>query len=93
VVLGARVRRVENLGAEWLLYCDLAGVEDVVVAIRVAASDGSPPQGAIELAFAPRACHLFDADGVRVTPADDSPVRDAAMDAAAAPHIGAAALR
>jgi multiple sugar transport system ATP-binding protein len=93
VVLGARVRRVENLGAEWLLYCDLAGVDGVVVATRVAASDGSPPQGAIELAFAPRACHLFDADGVRVTPADASPVRDAAMDAAAAPHIGATALR
>jgi multiple sugar transport system ATP-binding protein len=67
-VIGARVRRAENLGAEWLLHCDVDGVEGAVVAARVPATDAAPLEGAIDVAFVPQACHLFDADGARVEP-------------------------
>jgi multiple sugar transport system ATP-binding protein len=78
-VIGARVRRAENLGAEWLLHCDVDGLDGVTVAARIAATDTAPPDGAIDLAFAPQACHLFDADGARVEPATRA---SAAVDAA-----------
>ena len=66
VVIGAHVRRAENLGAEWLLHCDVDGLDGVIVAARIAAGDRPPPEGAIDLAFLPQACHLFDADGARI---------------------------
>jgi multiple sugar transport system ATP-binding protein len=66
VSLRARLRRVENLGAELILHCVVEGLDGVLVACRVAADQGTPVEGALELAFSPRACHIFDAEGLRV---------------------------
>jgi multiple sugar transport system ATP-binding protein len=64
--LRARLRRVENLGAELVLHCDIDGLDGVVVACRVPADHASPLDGALALVFSPRACHVFDAGGIRV---------------------------
>ncbi len=72
VALLAHVRRVENLGAEWLLHCDVEGLDGTTVAARVAATEHPPLEGAIEIAFSPRVCHLFDAAGLRVEAHGDS---------------------
>jgi len=64
--LRAHLRRVENLGAELVLHCVVDGLDGVVVACRVPADQDTPLNGALELSFSPRACHVFDAEGVRV---------------------------
>ncbi|MEO8848437.1 MAG: ABC transporter ATP-binding protein, partial [Casimicrobiaceae bacterium] len=66
VSLRARLRRVENLGAELILHCAVEGLDDAVVTCRVPADHDTPVDGALVLGFQPRACHVFDAEGNRV---------------------------
>jgi len=86
VQLGARLRRMENLGAEYIVHCDVEGAEGGVVTCRVPAESALVAGGALRLAFSPRACHVFDAAGERVRLADDAFAREAAPPAGAAPH-------
>ena len=68
-VLAGRLRRSENLGAGHILHVDLAAPAHGSVTCAVAAPleafacDGSE----LALQFAPAACHVFDADGERIT--------------------------
>ena len=68
-VLAGRLRRSENLGAGHILHVDLAAPAHGSVTCAVAAPleafacDGSE----LALQFTPGACHVFDADGERIT--------------------------
>jgi multiple sugar transport system ATP-binding protein len=76
VCIGARLRRIENLGAEYIVHCDVDGLEGVVVTCRVPAERAPAGDGALALAFSPRACHVFDATGERVRFVDDARQRE-----------------
>jgi multiple sugar transport system ATP-binding protein len=76
VCIGARLRRVEDLGAEYIVHCDVDGLDGVVVTSRVPAVHAPPAAGALMLAFSPRACHVFDAAGERVRHLDDALLRE-----------------
>ena len=72
VCIGARLRRMENLGAEYMLHCDVDGLDGSIVICRVPAERAPSVNGALTLAFAPRACHVFDAAGERVRAVDEA---------------------
>ena len=71
-VLRARLRRVENLGAEWMLHATLAGAGETPIVERITAVERDAAGRAgllseeIALAVAPSGTHLFGADGVRI---------------------------
>ena len=71
-VLRARLRRVENLGAEWMLHATLAGAGETPIVVRITAVERDAAGRAgllseeIALAVAPSGTHLFGADGVRI---------------------------
>ncbi|HSV19346.1 MAG TPA: ABC transporter ATP-binding protein [Casimicrobiaceae bacterium] len=77
VSIGARLRRVENLGAEYIMHCDVDGLDGTVVTCRVSAESAPPGDGALLLAFSPFACHVFDAAGERIRVVDDASRREA----------------
>jgi len=66
VRIGARLRRIENLGAEYMVHCDVDGLDGNVVICRVPADRAPTADGALTLAFPPHACHVFDAGGERI---------------------------
>ena len=66
VSVRARLRRVENLGAELILHCAVEGIDGAIITCRVPADHDTPLDGTLVLAFSPRACHVFDAAGGRV---------------------------
>jgi multiple sugar transport system ATP-binding protein len=69
--LRARLRRLENLGAEHILHFDLTEAGGGAVTSRVPAETARDiGMDEVVLRFDPAACHLFGADGVRVTPID-----------------------
>ena len=75
VCIGARLRRIENLGAEYMVHCDVDGLDGNVVICRVPADRAPMVDGAITLAFPPHACHVFDAPGQRIRAFDDASPR------------------
>ena len=76
VHLAARMRRIENLGAEYIVHCEVEGLDGVVVTCRVPAERAPAGDGPLSLAFAPHACHVFDESGDRVA-LDDAHAREA----------------
>ncbi len=60
--LPVRLRRAENLGAEWLLHTETRG--GVALVARIASGAGVPEQ--LSLALDPARLHLFDAAGARI---------------------------
>ncbi|MCC6867700.1 MAG: ABC transporter ATP-binding protein [Burkholderiales bacterium] len=66
VALGTRLRRTENLGAEFILHCDVIGLDGVTVTSRIPAGVAPLEPGPLELVFSPADCHLFDAAGERI---------------------------
>jgi multiple sugar transport system ATP-binding protein len=77
VRIGARVRRVENLGAEHIVHYDVDNVDGAVVTARVPADRPAAADHSLTLTFAPHACHVFDAAGERVRVVDDAWAREA----------------
>jgi multiple sugar transport system ATP-binding protein len=72
--LRARLRRSENLGAEHILYFDLIGSDKASVTCRIPADAGGLFEtGEVALQFDAGACHLFGADGLRITPSEWMP--------------------
>jgi len=67
VTLDAERRRIENLGSEYILHFDVAGLDGVVTS-RVPADHDPGPAAATELVFDLAACHVFDARGERTEP-------------------------
>ncbi|WP_439580000.1 ABC transporter ATP-binding protein [Elioraea sp.] len=71
-VLRARLKRAENLGAEWMLHATLAGAGDTPLVVRITAAEHDSAVQAgllgkeIALAVAPSGTHLFGADGARI---------------------------
>ncbi len=71
-VLRARLKRAENLGAEWMLHAMLAGAGDAKLVVRITAAEHDTAAAAgllgeeIALAVAPSGTHLFGADGARI---------------------------
>ena len=76
VGLGARIRRIENLGAEYIVHCDVHDLDGVVITCRVPAERAPSAHAPLTLAFSPHACHVFDAAGERVDLADDARTRE-----------------
>jgi multiple sugar transport system ATP-binding protein len=72
VSIGARLRRVENLGAEYMVHCDVDGLDGNVVICRVPAERAPLTDGPLTLSFPPQACHVFDAGGERIRVLDDA---------------------
>ncbi len=68
--LDARLRRIENLGAECMLYLDLEGH---TVIVRVASAAGLLPGDVVALGFDPASAHVFDAAGDRAEAAQPAP--------------------
>jgi multiple sugar transport system ATP-binding protein len=69
LVLRARLRRRENLGAESILHADMASGEGTIpLACRVPAGGPPPPADGTQVAFAfdAAACHVFGADEARL---------------------------
>lgn len=65
--LSARLRRVENLGAEQILYFDLPDdAHATIVSRSVEPMSGLRRDAPAELSFDLAACHIFAADGSRV---------------------------
>ncbi len=69
-LLRARLRRTENLGAEWLLYAEAEGSTPLVIRLTPAEYAAARAEGAIgdtlRLRAAPAGTHLFGADGRRL---------------------------
>jgi ABC-type sugar transport system ATPase subunit len=71
-VLRARLKRAENLGAEWMLHAALAGAEDARLVARITAAEHDSAAAAgllgedLALAVALSGTHLFGADGARI---------------------------
>jgi multiple sugar transport system ATP-binding protein len=71
-VLRARLKRTENLGAEWLLHATLAGAEEAPLVVRVTAAEHEAARlagligEALALAVSAAGTHLFGADGARL---------------------------
>jgi len=66
--LPGRLRRSENLGAEYILHVDLASPASGTIMCSLP-GDREPPTSdspGVMLSFAPAACHLFDVDGQRI---------------------------
>ena len=82
--LQARVRRIENLGAECMLHFDLPGNADIPVVARAASAGGLAEGDQVVLGFDPAHAHLFDATGDRAPPPQP---------AAAPAHLQQAAVR
>ena len=72
VCIAARLRRIENLGAEYMVHCDVSGLDGNVVICRVPAERAPVGEGPVTLAFSPHACHAFDAAGERIRALDDA---------------------
>jgi len=68
VALGAVRRRIENLGPEYILHFDVAGLGDKVITCRVPADHDLGTTGDVDLVFDLAACHIFDAEGQRAEP-------------------------
>jgi multiple sugar transport system ATP-binding protein len=70
--LHGRLRRSENLGAEQILHVDLISPAAGTITCSTASDPESLVDGArnLTLLFTPAACHVFDADGTRVTDSD-----------------------
>jgi multiple sugar transport system ATP-binding protein len=70
--LVGRLHRSENLGAEHILHVDLAAPASGSVTCKISVEpDRLVDAGRnIAIAFSPSACHVFDADGWRVTESD-----------------------
>ncbi|UFN48158.1 ABC transporter ATP-binding protein [Roseomonas sp. OT10] len=66
--LPARLRRVENLGAESLLHLDLPGLPGRGLILRATGPAGAAPGEAVTVGFDPGAAHVFDGAGQRVAP-------------------------
>ncbi|MBV2143612.1 ABC transporter ATP-binding protein [Falsochrobactrum sp. TDYN1] len=65
--LDARLRRIENLGAELLYHFDVIGLEETGFVTRVQARyEGLTEGDAARLTFDPVFCHIFGTDGQRV---------------------------
>jgi multiple sugar transport system ATP-binding protein len=60
-----KFRRRENLGSESILHFELAASPSLPVLCKVT-NDVPVPEGEATLAFEPRDCHVFDAQGRRV---------------------------
>ena len=82
--LHARLRRIENLGAECMLHFDLPGDEGIPVVARAASAGGLAEGDQTVLGFDPAHAHVFDATGDRVSPPQP---------AAATAHLQRAAVR
>jgi multiple sugar transport system ATP-binding protein len=67
VTLDAVRRRIENLGSEYILHFDVAGL-DAVITSRIPADHDPGATAATELVFDLAACHVFDAHGNRTEP-------------------------
>ena len=73
--LRARLRRMENLGAEHILYFDLLPPASGTVTSRVTVDPTRlAAAGDVALQFDVDACHLFGPDGMRVSPIEALPV-------------------
>jgi multiple sugar transport system ATP-binding protein len=72
--LSGRLRRSENLGAEYILHVDLLPPASGAMTCSLGADPETLVDGArnLMLLFAPSACHVFDADGVRIADVDAS---------------------
>ncbi len=68
VSLPAVLRRAENLGAEFILHFDVAGLGDQPVLCRVPADHEHGTHGRTDLVFDAAQAHVFDAEGNRVEP-------------------------
>jgi multiple sugar transport system ATP-binding protein len=73
--LEGRLRRSENLGAEHILHVDLA---EPATGTLIGVMAGDPEALAddarrLALLFAPSACHVFDAEGLRVDDVEAAP--------------------
>ncbi|TPG57801.1 ABC transporter ATP-binding protein [Roseomonas nepalensis] len=62
----ARLRRVENLGAECMLHVDLPTLPGQGLVIRAASAGDLTPGTMVGVAYDPAAAHVFDASGNRV---------------------------
>ena len=73
-----RLRRSENLGAEYILHVDLLPPTTGSIVCSLTGDPEALVDNArnLMLLFAPSACHVFDADGVRI--ADTDTVRQGA---------------
>ncbi|MEJ5021248.1 ABC transporter ATP-binding protein [Ochrobactrum vermis] len=66
-IIDARLRRMENLGAELLYHFDLTGTEANSFIVRAASSRDAIHEGdVVRLTFDPALCHIFGPDGRRV---------------------------
>ncbi len=82
LALGTRLRRVENLGAELILHCDVIGLDGVTVTSRIPAGAAPVAPGPLGLTFAAADCHVFDAAGERLAvPGDATPATSRPMPA------------
>jgi len=68
VALAAVRRRIENLGSEYILHFDVAGLDGVVITSRIPADHDPGAAAATDLVFELAACHVFDAHGERIEP-------------------------
>ena len=75
-VLAGRLRRSENLGAEYILHVDLASPASGTITCSLAGDPEALTNDSrgLSLLFAPAACHVFDAEGTRVADAEAPPV-------------------
>ena len=67
VAFDAVLRRMENLGSEYILHFDIAGLADVVIC-RAPAGEAFSGRDAVSLVFDVAAVHVFGADGLLVEP-------------------------
>jgi len=71
-VLRARLKRAENLGAEWVLHATLTGAGEAPLVVRITAAEHDAALQAgllgeeIALSVTPSGTHLFGADGARL---------------------------
>ena len=71
-VLRARLKRAENLGAEWLLHTTLTGAEEAPLVVRITAAEHEAAALAgllgdeLALAVTQAGTHLFGTDGARI---------------------------
>lgn len=65
-IIDARLRRTENLGAEFLHHLDLTGTEATSFIMRTTSPHEDIHEGdAVRLTFDPTLCHIFGPDGRR----------------------------
>ena len=61
-----RLRRLENLGPEYILHCDVAGAAGRTLLVRTPATAPVSEEDLLDLTFEPAACHVFDESGRRI---------------------------